>query len=86
MRPPDRGDIVEWITECWSNLSDQIIISGFSKCGFRSPAGLELRVEDDQYDTTALIAELAGTGYIEETVREVQDCIDVPVEITEVVL
>jgi hypothetical protein len=35
MEPPDRGDLTEWVTEGWLNLSTSTIINGFVKCGFR---------------------------------------------------
>ncbi|GMF48543.1 unnamed protein product [Phytophthora fragariaefolia] len=36
LNPPSRTNIVHWVSKCWSELSQQTIISGFAKVGIRN--------------------------------------------------
>jgi hypothetical protein len=84
MTPPDRGDVVEWVTEEWFNLSERTIKSGFSKCGFTAPGHTDATdstaradggTEDE--DVTELVTELQQVGFADTEIGEVAEGMDV---------
>lgn len=36
LKPPNRADITEWVSTCWTDLSKETIVSGFDKIGIIS--------------------------------------------------
>lgn len=79
MRPPDRGDVTEWITDAWYDLSDQVIISGFSRCGFTGglPRASEEPSDQVPIDTENVINTLVDYGCIDRSVGEVDTSMDI---------
>ncbi|RLN97382.1 hypothetical protein BBJ28_00017875 [Nothophytophthora sp. Chile5] len=77
MVPPNRDDVAEWVMEGWLRLSDQIIISGFAKCGFRDPLQHAAEPDDEVYDTASLINDLREVGFVDRSVREIRTSMDV---------
>lgn len=88
MRPPDRGDVAEWIAEGWLGLSTNTIICGFVKCDFRDSVSGRHASRDvvEPVDATDVIEVLQAIGEIDNDVGVVSDSMDTVDSVVEVVV
>ncbi|KAI9985939.1 hypothetical protein PInf_024730 [Phytophthora infestans] len=60
LKPPNRADITEWVSTCWTDLSKETIVSGFDKIGIISD--------------TRTVADLTDTYIDSGIVEELENC------------